>query len=187
MGGHVWARGSGRHPHWPCMLSAKDKLEFSYRTLKFWDLVKIIIEFPAITSKKKNEVGYLSKQSISPFALSPPSHPSPHPHPPSHPRLSLWRSSPYCDSDASNPQPQVQSRSLFFSSLYAVILLLHQGNKSFVPFSNLSDVDSLTKTWKVPKPTVFSFCPSPPLMRIFAVGLYQGRQFSRARSEAREP
>jgi hypothetical protein len=24
-----------------------------------------------------------------------------------------------------------------------------QGNKSFVPFSNLSDVDSLTKTWKV--------------------------------------
>lgn len=63
MGVHVWARKSGRHPHWTCMLSLKDKLEFSYRTLNFGTLVKIIIEFHAITSKKKNEVGYFSKCS----------------------------------------------------------------------------------------------------------------------------
>lgn len=52
---------SGRHPHLTCMLSAKDKLEFSYRTLNSGILVKIIIEFHGITSKKKNQVGYFSR------------------------------------------------------------------------------------------------------------------------------
>ena len=87
MGLHVWVRGSGRHPHWTCMLSEKDKLEFCYRSFNFVSPAKIIIEFPAITSKKKKRLGILAVCEISPSALSPPSPPSPHPPPLSHLRL----------------------------------------------------------------------------------------------------
>ena len=155
---------SVRLPYWSCMLSAKDKLEISYRSLKFGHLLKIIIQFRTITSRKKKVVWYFSSCCLLvhlPSALPPPRvhifiyPPTPSPH---------WHSSPFRDSNASNPQPQVQSRSPFFSSLYAVISLPHQGNKSFVPFSNLSDVDSLTKTWKVLHQPVFDSRPSPSLI-----------------------
>jgi len=140
------------------------------------NLVKIIIKILAITSRKK-WLGILAAKSIGGFALNPPSPrvyilaPPPIPLPPS-----SWRSSPYRDSDASNPQPQIQSRPLFSSSLYAVISPHHQGNKSFVPFSNLNDVDSLTKTWKVLNEPASDSHHYPPPTNIFALGLYKGRQ-----------
>ena len=56
---------------------------------------------------------------------------------------------------AQYPQSQVQSRCSSLVGFFACLLTSFfscgnvQGNKSFVPFSNLSDGDSLTMTWKV--------------------------------------
>lgn len=86
-------------------------------------------------------------------------------------------------------QSQVQSRSplpdsfrlpnllLLFSSFFLLfslrILVALQGNKSFVPFSNLTDADSLTKTWKV-RLSSARHSPSDPELTA-RTGLHQGR------------
>ena len=56
--------------------------------------------------------------------------------------------SPSPSSDAQYHQSQVQGRLLPAYSFLLVIIII-QGNKSFVAFSNLNDTESLTKTWKV--------------------------------------
>jgi Fungal protein of unknown function (DUF1752) len=50
--------------------------------------------------------------------------------------------------NALDPQPKVQGLSSGLRWL-GIELTAGQGNKSFVPFSNLNDTEALTKTWKV--------------------------------------
>ena len=59
-----------------------------------------------------------------------------------------------------------------------------QGNKSFVAFSNLTDSESLTKTWKVSL-AFFQFV-NVLFARCQQLGLYQGRKLPRTRSKTRE-
>ena len=108
---------------------------------------KIIIKILAITSKKKM-VWYFSGTVDWCVCPQPSLPPSPILTPP--PILTLLLALLAVSRLRCQQSSTSSSKSAFFSpSLYAVISPHYQGNKSFVPFSNLSDVDSLTKTWKV--------------------------------------
>lgn len=174
MGLHVRERGSGRHPHSTCMLSEKDKLEFSYRSSNFENLVENNYRNPPLHQGKKI-VGYFSGTVDWCVCPQPSLPPSPHLVPPPTPALLLALlavSRLRCQQSSTSSS---KSAAFFFIAVCGYLTPL-PGQQILCPIQQLERYRLLDQDLEGAQTPPTNSRSSPPLTTIFALGLYKGRQ-----------